>query len=168
MTQRSRAALKAFFQTGLKPTQSNFGDLIESVPNFGDLDPSGWLKLNIKYSDISAAGTSFTLTVNASVPAKCIFLFPSFNCKTYFSGGTISQLTIIPYTNSSQSCSSISLMTGINRNCITFFNPYTIGYTQADFTNPWAFKLVFTSTGGNLNTLSAGELDFYYLLQQLT
>ena len=36
MTKINKAALKAYFQTGKIPTQSNFADLIDSVMNIPD------------------------------------------------------------------------------------------------------------------------------------
>ena len=36
MSQQNRVNLKSFFQTGFKPTQSNFSDLIDSIPNSQD------------------------------------------------------------------------------------------------------------------------------------
>ena len=41
MTQRSRAALKAFFETGDKPTQQQFADLIDSLFSLTDDTPIG-------------------------------------------------------------------------------------------------------------------------------
>lgn len=41
MAQKNRTDLKAFFETGDKPTQSQFADLIDSFYNI-DEDDSGW------------------------------------------------------------------------------------------------------------------------------
>ena len=55
MTQRSRTALKAFFETGDKPTQQQFADLIDSVLNYTDDAPIGVFKIGSATVNLDSA-----------------------------------------------------------------------------------------------------------------
>lgn len=57
MTALSRAALKAFFETGDKPTEAQFSDLIDSVPNLVD-DGIPVVQLFGEYANEATTGTT--------------------------------------------------------------------------------------------------------------
>jgi hypothetical protein len=167
MTQLSRTALKAFFQTGLKPTQSNFADLIDSVPNFVNLDPGTWLSKHILYSDISYAGTSYNLAFLSHAAKQFIDYWIVYSV-TAFRGGTISACTMQPF-------SSVGgyPLAGVRDLYVAGGNFVSLRlgqfpYYACDMVNPWNSILTFTATGGNLNTLSQGEAYIYYKLTALT
>lgn len=64
MTQRSRSALKAFFETGDKPTEAQFADLIDSCPNFVDDGIPDFVKF---YEWLAQATTGTGVEVLSSV-----------------------------------------------------------------------------------------------------
>lgn len=45
MTKINKQALKAYFQTGKIPTQSNFADLIDKIPNSDNLGGGCYIRL---------------------------------------------------------------------------------------------------------------------------
>ena len=168
MTLRSRSTLKGYFNTGDKPTETQFSDFIESIPNYADYDPGTWMKKTILYSDVSAASTTKTLQIIASIPAKCIVKDLGCNIKTYFTGGAISNVNIRPQTNSSTMFGNLSVFASTSKNCFSQMNSYAVAYVNGNFSSVWTFNLLFISVSANLDQLTAGELDFYYRLQQLT
>lgn len=71
MTQRSEAALKAFFETGDKPTESQFADFIESYLNTIDKGPAVTRNFGEFANDATAGmgietlGSTFVLPANS-------------------------------------------------------------------------------------------------------
>jgi len=168
MTTKTRSALKAFFLTGLKPSASNFADFIDSDPNFGDVDPGIWTKFTIKYTDILYAGTSYQLPWLSSVPAKTIIDKCFIVIKTYFTGGTISNVQMAPYTDGTTYSGFLTIFSVSLLNSAIPFYSFSNTYKNGRFDTTCNFIFQFISSSANLNALTAGELDFYYKLQQLT
>lgn len=72
MSQRTRAALKAFFETGDKPTQSQFGDFIDSAPNYSD-NGAPISRVYFEYTNQATTGTSLEiLTTTYVLPANSL------------------------------------------------------------------------------------------------
>jgi len=91
MAQRSRTALKGFFETGDIPTQSNFEELIDSSPNFTDDDANKWTKYNIlndayvpanNWVSYGTGGSEWSYTITHNLGTKD--LLPSFRVTTDF------------------------------------------------------------------------------------
>lgn len=59
MAQKNRTDLKAFFETGDKPTQSQFADLIDSFYNI-DEDDSGWQTATLQNGFINYGTSSYS------------------------------------------------------------------------------------------------------------
>lgn len=69
MSQLSRTALKAFFETGDMPTEAQFGDLIDSSPNIVDDGPSPAIIQSDVNSYISFDGSPVDFANGYSFPA---------------------------------------------------------------------------------------------------
>jgi len=74
MTQKSRLILKSFFETGDKPTEPEFVDLIDSVPNFADDFLTEYVKIEVSSAEILAINTSPKQLVAAPGAGKVLIL----------------------------------------------------------------------------------------------
>jgi len=67
----SRTTLKAYFQTGDKPTEAQFASLIDSVPNLVD-DIAGYQEIILK-TDVTVTSSPQTITI-LGIDSSSLFL----------------------------------------------------------------------------------------------
>ena len=164
MTQLSRTALKALFQTNDVPTQTDFENFIDSIPNFVDNDPSEYLKLSVDFTAVQIASTIKDITIVAALPRTSLITLQGLVLNSYFTGGAIATCTIITYIDGYASTAVASVFSGTSLNLFSNI----VSSRQCGVANPALFKIRFTSTGANLDALTAGNLDFYYKLSKIT
>lgn len=88
MAQLDRAALKAFFETGDKPTESQFSDFIDSILNIIDDSPLIKTEITLIPADVLTIFSNPKIVIPAPGPNKYIFvsefhIFLDFNSIPY-------------------------------------------------------------------------------------
>jgi hypothetical protein len=162
MTQRTRATLKTYFETGDKPTQTQFEDFIDSIPNFANGDSSLWTKKTVLYTDLTGLGGSSAYLAGETLVAKQICHEIIVHTKTAFTGGTISAAACSAYQGSGTHPVSNALNIFAAGGDASTLRAYMGGAYAGDFVNSWDLKWYFSVTGDTLNHLTAGEIDIYY------
>jgi hypothetical protein len=122
-------------------------------------------KINITFADIAAAALTNTIPVfpdTGTFGAGTLVIRTALKVKTLFSGGTVATMTVSVGDSGSGTRyhSAVNIFTGATVKTIAGTVPY--GYSATDYV-----RALFTSTVGNLNALTAGELDLYIHVQQL-
>lgn len=131
MTQRSRATLKGYFNTGDIPTETNFGDAIESFALNAELPVS------VKYYGATGDGvTDDTTAVQAAITAEKDIYFPA---GTYI----VSNLTI---------ASDGTTLRGAGQQSILSFKTGSTGFLLACSTNKVAIHGLRFSAGAASQT----------------
>lgn len=177
MAQLDRAALKAFFETGDKPTQTQFADLIDSLFNFIDDFSLPFIKVTKLFSDFQPNATNTGIIPFAVVPAGYQINRLFIKHSTLFSGGLINSAKIFVRDSSNQ----IDLMPSL----YDVYQPPgdTIGIISAamnttsatnrimDFINPSNILLGLTVDDpprtAIIDDLTQGSLDIYYRLDKI-
>lgn len=167
MSLLTRTQLKALFQTGLKPTQQNFSDFIDSVPNIAEKSPAGWSSQTFSYTDIQAAGLTkdFTfITLNQKQFIKTLI----YHITTTFAAPSMTALNFRlwdgAFANAITPAQSIIPLGGTMQS----FYPTTWSGQMMDIATTYIEKIRFTIVGAaNLNALTAGSLTIYYELETL-
>ena len=67
MAEKTRAELDAYFNTGDTPTETQFQDLIDSIPNFQDDDDHYGKEINITAFNGGGQANAYVLTKHISV-----------------------------------------------------------------------------------------------------
>src|SRR4030042_1768829 len=165
MAEKSRTELKAFFETGDRPTQSQFEDLIDSVLNIVNDGFKAWTKLRLSYTDFQpdagATKTINSIPVPAGYQLGKAFLIPI----TTFAGGLISAANIQLYDPQ-------DLNVYFNSQCdvYTAIGNYTgicvPGFVNTDRrlqhrTSSSYVRAKLSVTGGTMNSLTSGVIDIY-------
>lgn len=126
----------------------------------GQIAP-GWLKFSFDYQDIQAAALNNTLDIHELVALEYCHAMV-INVNTQFSGGSITSvnMTIGPQTDLDSWLPGLRIDSTSDRNIYAIDDILSISsdvFLRADF----------TAVGGNLNTLTQGQLDIHLLLSKL-
>ena len=73
MSQESRTTLKGYFNTGDKPTESQYANLIDSCINITD-DSTSYFALNFARTSYSSKSANFTHSINADTTILFILI----------------------------------------------------------------------------------------------
>lgn len=170
MAEKTRNELKAFFETGDLPTEQEFADFIDSVPNIETDGLGAWQSVSVLYSDFQPNASSVGLFDVFSVPAgyQVSGLFGVL--VSAFSGAPIAEL----------------ILSMIIKGTLGFFNgakipnAVTLGTDKGFFTQGSSEGAVInvssggiaqvkiqTIFGGTVDSLSSGEITLYYKLDKL-
>lgn len=128
---------------------------------------SASIKKTITYTDVSAAATTKTIAVYANLPAKYYVSEGYLYLKTNFTGGAVSACTLTLQLNASTMASALSVFSGAGDSGVRRF-AFATNANQTDMVNAWTLNALFTSTGANLNALTAGELELHYKISYIT
>lgn len=173
MALKSKAELKAYFETGDFPTQSQFSDFIDSILNLIDNKSYGWEKFSIDYTAFQPNTTNMLFVDAMTLPAGFQPTRFIFRPKQSWTGGTISQAIFQLF----HPGDSLLLSFGLNH----AENPITniIG-TNTDIINNYdkdlinvvsgasiRLKLYLNGATSGMNDLTSGELDIYYQLMKM-
>lgn len=146
--------------------------LFSKIKRLGNIETKAGLQYNrvarITFSDISAAATSFTGQLSTDVPARSLIKGFAHDIITPFTGGAGTNLTIkvghngaavddddayIAATEINSAGTEILCAVGAGANNVG-------GYMNVEATN---IEAVFTATGANTSTLTAGEIEVRWL-----
>jgi len=91
MAEQGRTTLKGYFETGDIPSDSNFGDLIDSTPNILEDNLTKYVKVELSSVDILALNTSPKELIPAPGAGKMlvpdlIIVYLQYGTSTYVSG----------------------------------------------------------------------------------
>lgn len=168
MALKTRAELKAFFETGDFPTESQFADFIDSVNNILENNSPSWSKVTKTYADFQPnPGTTgsiqcFEIPANTQVVGIIVILRESFICapaSPIFVWLTNTSDTIA-YSNLSsfEASQPISNFTGRKSDGI-LGSHLGIDNTTGGFSN---LHIILQNPISKIDNLSAGILDVYY------
>ena len=174
MSQLGRIALKAFFEAGDTPTESQFVDLIDSMLNIIDDNNCFWQKITINFDDFQPDATKIKFIDLFNVPAGSqvhrFIIHPTIN----YIGGPITDSFIEiyeatcnhPYVNSDVNVfNAITGKSGkVSPGYITtdsFLIHFTVGSTLK-------IRLEVIGALAEINDLTQGSIDIYYKLDKLT
>lgn len=135
-----------------------------SSMNYGDF--SSFTKVTINYGDLNVAATTKQIEVIAAMPAKGLIIEGFQHLRNNFTGGAISALTMAQQNGSNTFASALSVFSGAGDQKVQRFSFATNNY-QSDMVNTWAYNILFSSTGANLNALTSGAIDIYYKISYL-
>lgn len=163
----TRSTLKAYFNTGDKPTEAQFSDLIDSIPNILDDGPLAFTKLTFDYTDFQP-GVNFDSYIDAfDVPQGYQLDKVVIVSKTQFNGAGISAANLRGYDSS-----DTYLLTNWLINLYTApsntFGCISPGYSGSNVISSIAasskIRMRLTSAGAFISALAGGEFDLYYRL----
>jgi hypothetical protein len=122
---------------------------------------SSWTKYTVTYAQFSTAAAT-NQVVLANLPAGTVFEAIVVNSTAAFTGGSISAYTI------DVDASPVSLISSYD----AFLAPTTTAsgqgiYGVANFQSPTSLIATANSSGGNLDTATAGSVDIYVKFQTL-
>ena len=173
MSQLGRAALKAFFEAGDTPTESQFVDLIDSLVNIIDDHFCEWNKVTINFDDFQPDATKIKFINAFSVPAGSqlhrLILHPTIN----FIGGPITAANIEIYEETDSfayvnaDANVFAAITGKSGKVSPGY--LTNGNFLIDFAagNNIRARLEVVGALAEINDLIQGSLDIYYKLDKL-
>lgn len=167
MATLGRTALEAFFETGDKPTQEQFTNLIESCVNIKDDGYGVWEKLTVSYTDFQPSGAAAGIIAIKAVPAKSYLVGVQIKNTSQWLGGAITSAIV-----------AVSDATGAfqySRTHDCFIAPTPIyGVSGRTFLNiildsddPDNIYLGLQVVGGVINDLTQGTLDVWLKVDQL-
>lgn len=173
MAELGRAALKAFFEAGDTPTESQFSDLIDSLVNIVDDDFCEWNKVTINFDDFQpeVGKTKFidAFNVPAGYQVHRLIIHPTIA----FTGAPITNATVELYEETDTAAyhsTTVVVFTAptdksgkVSPGYITASN-YLIDFTTG---NNVRIKLVIIGALAEINDLTQGSLDIYYKLDKL-
>jgi hypothetical protein len=161
MTAITKAALKAFFNTGDKPTEAQFADFIDSYPNLSDGDYGLMNKYDVLYSALSGSVYTQDILLCSNLPAWRCHDF-NFVFKAAFTGPSLSNFTVafIDMTYNHVLHTAVVPFGSIIMNM--HFSVSPIVQYQGSYNTSWNFGLRFTSTNCYLKDLTAGEILCFY------
>jgi hypothetical protein len=123
-------------------------------------------KINITYADLTdTAGLTKTLKLlpdTGSCAAGFCVQRSAIRVKTFFSGGAVASMT------ASVGDSGSGTRFHNAHNCFTAGVSFALATTANMYTAADYVRVLFTATTGNLNVLTAGELEIYIHALQLT
>lgn len=167
MALRTRAELDAFFETGDKPTEQQFADLIESSINIPDDGIRGWQKFTIDFTDFQPNATAFGNIQIIAPPALSILTSLQLKHSTAWTGGAIT-LSVLSVRDPSQLFQYSSVHTVFTAPTDT---DGTSGRNELDVildaANPGSINLILAVANGVIDDLTQGVVDVWLLIDQL-
>jgi len=168
MPQLNRLALKAFFEAGDTPTESQFVDLIDSLLNIIDDNHVPWQKTTINFDDFQPDAAKIKFITAFNVPAgEQVYRFiihPTIS----FSGGPITDAHIVlyeetdnaPYENTDINVFSvISNKSGRVSPGHIKSDDYLIDFQAGSDIH---IRLEIVGIDAEINDLTQGSFDIYY------
>ena len=169
MALKTRTELKAFFETGDFPTESQFADLIDSSPNYTDDDLQLWYKVSKVFSDWQPSGTKIKSVPLISIPSGKVLTGIIGRLITPFSGQNIASVKgrLYNYSFDSNYISDFIMSSGpgISHNGFVSSANLSEGINTIS-TDSVLFELQIFEGLGKINDLSAGFYEFYFKLEQ--
>ncbi len=162
-----RAALKLFFETGDKPTQAQFADFIDSVPNFDDDGIGVWTKFTFDFTDFQPnAGTAGLVTI-ISLPALSILDNVQIKHSTPWAGGPIIN-SVMVLADPGGLFQYSTILDVFSFPAPTFgVSGRTVVNAIFDASGAFNLSLGLTVFGGVIDDLSQGDVNVWLKIDQL-
>lgn len=173
MSQLGRVALKAFFEAGDTPTESQFVDLVDSLVNIIDDSFCEWNKITINYDDFQpeAGKTKFIDAFNVPAGSQLhrLIIHPT----TRFNGAPTTDAFIEIYeetdTNTYENTDvnvfdAVTAKSGKASSGYTLIDNFLIDFSAG---NNIRIKLEVVGALAEIDSLVQGSIDIYYKLDKI-
>lgn len=160
---KDRSTLKGYFNTGDKPTQSQFEDLIDSFPNLEEKEYGVMQKITIDFTDFASISNPEGFLNFIALAANEHFSDAYIKPSTLFASPSNSSLQISIY-DDLNSC-DLSSYSNIDTNSGTTDQLNTLNVTSTNmktFSQPRNTKIHLLSDTDNLQNFTAGSVDIFY------
>lgn len=173
MSQLGRSALKAFFEAGDTPTESQFVDLIDSLVSIIDDNFCHWNKVTINFDDFQPDATKVKFIDAFNIPAGSQLHRVIIHPTIAFIGAPITDSFIELYEetdNNTYENTDVNVFNAITDKS----GKVSPGYTATDhflinFTagNKIRIRLEVVGALAEINDLTQGTIDIYYKLDKI-
>lgn len=173
MSEQTRAILKTYFETGDRPTEQEFINLIDSMLNIKDDGFGGWQSITLSYTAWQPGAVTSKYINAIPVPAgyqiNRIVIIP----ETSFRGGTVASCFVRLFESSDTYFVDLSdtdvytaltnttgnICSGVISHDRCLSNLLALSYIRA--------RLTVTGAGATINSLTQGSIKLYYRLDKL-
>jgi len=173
MSQKNRTELKAYFEVGDTPTESQFIDLIDSMVNALEESYLFWYKSTIEYTDFQPESGDFKFILAFPIPAGYQLSRVIIHPTEEFIGGPIASAIVALY-DETNSTSYVNTDTDVFSAPTDKSGKVSPGYTTtSNFLIDLVaggdihIKLGVTGTLAEIDDLTQGALDIYYKLDKI-